>query len=127
MAEKTTFKFRIHYLYLTIILFIIEVFIALFIRDSFIRPYMGDVLVVILIYCFLKIFWNARPLTVGISVLLFSYCVEILQYFKIVELLGLQDNRIASIVIGSSFDWLDLAAYTVGIGLTLLVEMRLKR
>ena len=31
-------------------LFIVETLIALFVRDAFIRPYMGDVLVVILIY-----------------------------------------------------------------------------
>ena len=32
-------------------LFVVETLIALFVRDAFIRPYMGDVLVVILIYC----------------------------------------------------------------------------
>ena len=37
-------------------LFIVETLIALFVRDAFIRPYMGDVLVVILIYCFVRIF-----------------------------------------------------------------------
>lgn len=37
-------------------LFIVETLIALFLRDAFIRPYMGDVLVVILIYCFVRIF-----------------------------------------------------------------------
>lgn len=37
-------------------LFIVETLIALFVRDAFIRPYMGDVLVVILIYCFARIF-----------------------------------------------------------------------
>ena len=37
-------------------LFIVETLIALFVRDAFIRPYMGDILVVILIYCFVRIF-----------------------------------------------------------------------
>ena len=37
-----------------IIVFIIEAIIAVFIHDNFIRPYFGDVLVVVLIYCFIK-------------------------------------------------------------------------
>ena len=37
------------YFRLTVILFLIEVAIALFIKDRFIRPYLGDVLVVMLI------------------------------------------------------------------------------
>ena len=42
-------------------LFVVETLIALFVRDAFIRPYMGDVLVVILVYCFVRMFIT-RPL-----------------------------------------------------------------
>ena len=96
-------KFNKHYLFFTIALFLVELGIALYVNDNFIRPFGGDVLVVILIYCFLKIFWNGPPLKVALIVLAFSFVVEILQYFKVVELLGLQNNKVASIVIGTSF------------------------
>ncbi|MFT5385169.1 MAG: hypothetical protein ACI81W_002574, partial [Saprospiraceae bacterium] len=39
---------------MTAFLFLIEVGIAVFIQDRIIRPYIGDLLVVILIYCFIR-------------------------------------------------------------------------
>ena len=116
------FTFQKTYFTLTIVLFVVEVLIALFVNDSFIRPYVGDFLVVILIYCFLKSFWNAPAKTVAISVLLFSYLVELLQYFKIVKLLGLQYSHVANVIIGNSFAWNDMLAYTLGIMLVVSVE-----
>jgi hypothetical protein len=104
------------------LLFIIELVIALFVGDSIIRPYVGDYLVVILIYCAVRTFIKASPLKVSIGVLLFSYCVEILQYFNIVERLGLSNNQIAKTVIGYGFEWLDLLMYTLGIATVLLLE-----
>ena len=51
---------RIAYGIATFILLIIEVLIALFVHDAFIRPYIGDVLVVIVIYTFVRIFIQER-------------------------------------------------------------------
>ena len=116
-------KFRKGYFILVIILFAIEVLIALFMHDSIIRPYGGDFLVVILIYCFLKAFLNTPVLKTAIAVLVFSYTVEILQYFNIVNWLGLEKSRLARIIIGSSFEWIDLLAYTLGIAVVLIVEI----
>ena len=115
-------KFRYHYFIWAVILFFIEIFIALFIHDQVIRPHIGDFLVVILIYSLLKSFLNVSVWTTAILVLLFSYAVETLQYFKIVEMLGLQNFQFARIIIGTSFSWLDILAYTLGIGFVLLIE-----
>jgi len=116
------FRFQKNYFLLTLLLFLIEVLIAAYVHDAIIRPYVGDFLVVILLYCFVKSFWNGPTLVVAISVLLFSYTIEILQYFHWVNLLGLQHSRIATIVLGSSFEWIDLIAYTAGIATVLLIE-----
>ena len=116
--------FRFHKLYalLTILLFLVEVVIALFIRDRFIRPYVGDVLVVILIYCFVCSFVKI-PLWFGaIGVLLFAYTIELLQYFKFVEVIGFQNSHVAKVVLGNSFSWMDIVAYTVGIIIVVLLE-----
>ena len=115
-------SFNRFYLFATLLLFIVEVGIALFVKDKFIRPYVGDYLVVILIYCFLKTFWNERPLRVGIYVLLFSFLVEFGQHFQLVKLLGLNHSEVARIVIGTGFDWGDLIAYTLGVLTVLGVE-----
>lgn len=107
-------------------LFIVEALIALFVHDSIIRPYVGDVLVVILIYCFVRIFIPEKWRLMPFYVFLFAACVEALQYFDLVTLLGLSGNRLARVVLGSVFDWKDLACYAAGC-LLLVVWERKKR
>lgn len=117
-----TFSFNKNYFLATLLLFLIEVGIALFVRDRFIRPYFGDFLVVILLYCLLKSFWNGSPLKAGVYVLIFAFAVEIGQYFQLVKVLGLNHSELARTVIGTGFDWGDLVAYTLGILVVLVFE-----
>jgi len=116
------FTFNKIYFFLAILIFAIEIYIGMYVKDSFVRPYLGDFLVVILIYCFLKSFWKETPLKVALFVLIFSFVVEFLQYFNIVEALGLQENKLASIIIGTSFAYEDLLAYFLGIVTVLIIE-----
>jgi len=109
------FHFNRNYFILTILLFLIEIAIALYLHDTFIRPYFGDFLVVILLYCFLKSFLNLSVWIAAGLVLVFSFTIEIAQYFNMVEKLGLQDYKIATVVLGNSFAWMDLLAYVIGI------------
>ena len=48
--------FRLHrgYALAAVILFAIEVVIALYVRDRFVRPHLGDTLAVLLVYCGLR-------------------------------------------------------------------------
>ncbi len=114
--------FNRKYFFLTILIFIIEVLIALYLHDEIIRPYIGDVLVVILIYCFIKSFLKLPVLPLAIFVLLFSFSIEFLQYLNIVEKLGLQKSKLARTVIGTSFAWIDLVCYIAGIIIVLITE-----
>lgn len=114
--------FNLKYFILTVILFLVEVYIAIYVRDQFIRPFFGDFLVVILLYCFGKSFMKIEVIPLGIAVLLFSYLIEFLQYLKIVEILGLEGNTIARVVIGTTFQWGDILAYTLGILFVVIVE-----
>lgn len=116
------FKFNKTYFGLTILLFTIEVLIALYVRDRFIRPYAGDVLVVILIYCFLRSFLQLKSVIAAFYVLAFAFAIEIFQSLDIVEKLHLKNSKMASTVIGTSFDWMDILCYTVGIIIVLLAE-----
>jgi len=116
------FRFSKTYFLLAVLLFVIEVLIALYMHDRIIRPYIGDLLVVILLYCFVRAFVNISPVKIAIGVLLFSYLIEVLQYLKLVKLLGLQNSRIANVVFGNLFEWIDLVAYTVGIIIVLAIE-----
>lgn len=92
--------------------------------DSFIRPYAGDFLVVILIYCFIMAWLKTPVRPTALAVLLFAYAVEVLQYFKLVKHLGLQHSKLANIVIGNHFAWSDMIAYTLGILFVVIMERR---
>ncbi len=115
-------RHRRFYFIASIVLFAIEVLIALFVHDQFVRPYVGDYLVVILLYCCVRSFFSWPVTHVAIACLLFSYLIEMLQYFQLVELLHLQQYRWARVIIGTYFTWTDMVAYTLGIGTVLLAE-----
>ncbi|GAA0542721.1 uncharacterized protein DUF2809 [Chitinophaga japonensis] len=121
------FRFNPWYIGLTILLFLIEVLIARYVHDAFIRPYAGDFLVVILMYCFICSFVQAPVVPVALAVLAFSYLVETLQYFNLVKRLGLEHSRIANIVIGNHFSWADILAYTLGAGFIMLAAQLLRK
>src|SRR6185295_5230390 len=118
----SVFRFQKKYFFAAFLLFLVEVFIAVFIHDKFIRPYGGDFLVVVMIYCFLKSFWNEPVWVAAVSVLLFSYLVEVSQYFKLIIHLGLQNSKLATVILGRSFQWFDMLAYTLGIVLVFCLE-----
>ncbi|MBP6385715.1 MAG: DUF2809 domain-containing protein [Pseudarcicella sp.] len=119
-------KFNKLYFYLAVFLFAIEIIIAKFAHDRFIRPYVGDVLVVILIYCIIKSFLNTPILGTALSVLAFSFVVEGLQYLKILNILGLQHSKFATLIIGTTFAWNDIIAYIIGIIIVVLFEKKLR-
>lgn len=110
------------YIIAALILFVIEVLIERYAHDDFIRPYLGDFFVVILIYSVVMSVSNFKVMSVAIATLLFSYAIEIAQYAQVVSLLGLEDNKIARIIIGTSFSWWDVLMYTLGILFVLMVE-----
>ncbi len=99
-----------------VLLTAIEVLIALFINDSFIRPYLGDVIVVWVVFCFVQIFLcnKVGPYITAIGVFLFACIVEILQGIKIVELLGLGHIPFFRTLIGTQFDIKDILCYGAG-------------
>lgn len=111
-----------NYFIIAVFIFIIEVIIALYVNDSFIRPFLGDVLVVGLIYCAVMAATSYRVLPVAVGTLIFSYLVEIAQYLQIIDILGLRDYAWARIIIGTSFSWWDMLCYTIGFALILGIE-----
>ncbi|AQS93651.1 hypothetical protein BXQ17_06095 [Polaribacter sp. BM10] len=113
------------YLIIFLLILFIEVFIALFVRDQFIRPFIGDVLVTVLLFAFCRIFYNGNALKLALGVLIFSFTIEFLQYLKLIEILGLQNNKIAVTVLGATFDWLDLLAYLLGVLISYFIDKKL--
>lgn len=100
----------------------IEISIATFFKGNFIRHTIGDFFIVILLYLTVRMLTNISWIKAALSVLLFSYFVELLQWVNILELLGVQQNVATDLIIGSTFDWKDIFAYTMGISLVILLE-----
>ena len=107
-------KKRILYAVATLFLLLIEVIIALYVHDDFIRPYVGDVLVVIVIYTFIRIIVSEKCKLIPLFLFIFATGVELLQLANIVEILGVADNKFLKILIGSVFDIKDIVCYAVG-------------
>ena len=104
------------------VILIIEILIALFVRDSFIRPYGGDILVTILLCCFVRMIFMEKIPLLPLWVFLFAVTVEVLQYFDIVSILGLGGIKFFVVLIGNSFSVIDILCYAIGCVLFYLRE-----
>lgn len=107
-------KRRINYLIAFLLLLIIEILIALYIHDDFIRPYFGDILVVMVLYCFVRIFISNGARLMPLYIFIFAAVEELLQLLNLIKVLGLENNRVLSIMIGSTFDIKDIICYGIG-------------
>lgn len=108
------------------VLLIGEILIAIFLKSGFIRHTFGDYLVVILLYCFFKSFIEINSLVLGISILILAFIIELLQLINILEIFGLQDNSLIKLLLGSTFHFSDLLAYTLGIISILIIDYKLQ-
>lgn len=119
-------KLRITYIIIFILLLVADVFIGAFVNDSFIRPYMGDVLVVMLMCAFLRIFFMEKPKLLPLYTTIFAVSVEVLQYFDFVKFLGLEENKIISTALGRTFDIKDIICYIAG-GIVFFAAEQIRR
>lgn len=123
--EKALFSLKLNrYFWIFILLLVSEIAIAIFHFHRFIRGFVGDVLVIPLLYSFLKWLLKTDSKKLLYTVLVFAFFIEFLQLFPIIELLGLQ-YTIVAVILGTHFDVLDLAAYILGIISVLLIENKL--
>lgn len=109
------FQFSLKYLLISIFIFLVEVLIATKLKDIFfVRAYLGDVIVVILLYTLVKSFFRVNNEKLILGILIFSCFVEFAQYFNIAEKLGFRPGSLMYIVIGNSFSWIDILCYVAG-------------
>lgn len=116
-------RLRLHWpsLLLTLACFALEVFIALRVRDAFVRPYLGDVLVVVLMYLALKTVLRAPTAWLAGTTLAIACVIEALQALPLVDVLGIH-NRVLRVALGTTFSWADVLCYAVGAALVVAVE-----
>ena len=107
-------KRRIIYALLFLTALLSEILIALFVNDNFVRPYVGDMLVTVLICSFFRVFISKGAKLLPVYVFLFAAAVEVCQYFDIVKLFGLEGNRFFSVLLGRTFSFPDILCYAAG-------------
>jgi hypothetical protein len=125
--DMARFQFRGWYFLLSLLLLGVEIFIGVYMHDSIIRPYGGDFLVVIWLYCLIRSFWDLPVPLTAVLVLLFSYLVETSQYFHLADRLGFKGHSLMRVILGSYFTWTDILSYTLGILFVLGVEGVIRR
>lgn len=119
---KINFKFDYKSLLIAIFIFIVEVLIATKLKNIFfVRAYLGDVIVVMLMYYFIKAFFDFNSTKLIVGIFIFSCLMEFAQYFHFGELMGFKDNRIVMIMLGNSFSWLDILCYFAGCVILFLI------
>ena len=96
------------------VLLFIEIIIALFVHDAFVRPYIGDVLVTVLLCCLCRIIIPKGVSALPIYVFVFAALVELAQYVNVVKLLRLENNAFFSTIIGTTFSFVDILCYAAG-------------
>lgn len=94
--------------------FIALVVIALYVRDSFIRPTFGDVLVVVWLYYFLASLFSMPVNWLLSLVVLIAFAVELGQLLQVAVWLGIESSSPLAVILGATFDWKDLLAYSIG-------------
>jgi len=119
--------FRPFYALATALVFCVELYIGLYVHDQLIRPYIGDSLAVILVYLGLR---TVTPLNIRMALLaalVIAFAIEFGQYFHLIDRLGLHHNRIARLILGTTFDVGDLGCYVVGAAVMGAIEGAIKR
>lgn len=88
----------------------VEILIALFVHDNFVRPYLGDVLAVVCVYFLARVIFPEKPRYLSIFVTAFAFLVELVQLTPLSELLPSP----LSVIVGGTFDFKDLGCYLIG-------------
>ncbi|WP_183884556.1 DUF2809 domain-containing protein [Pedobacter cryoconitis] len=54
--------------------------------------------------------------------MLFSYLIEASQYFNLIHHLRMDNSKIAPLILGNSFSWIAMLAYTLGTGVIFMLQ-----
>ena len=104
---------RIYYLVLSAVLLGVEIYIGAF-THGWVRDSLGDILVIPLIYCLVRIFTVKLPRLMPVLMCCVGFAAETAQYFKLYEFLGFEKGSLGAIILGTGFSWSDMLCYAAG-------------
>ncbi len=108
------------------IILVLIIISGLFVRKiSFIPLFVGDMLWAMMVFVLLRlVFIHKKPLSIAILTLTFSFLIEISQLYHAEWIDQIRATTFGALVLGHGFLWSDIIAYTAGIGICLLIEIR---
>ena len=88
-----------------------------------VNMYLGDALWALMIYLYVAIIFKTLSIKrVAISSLLFCYLIELSQLYHAPWIDQIRNTRLGGLVLGFGFLWSDILAYTMGVGIGVLME-----
>ena len=121
MLKTIKLRFHVGYFLIASSLFLIEVLIAKYVT-GWVRSYLGDVLVIMLIYSAMMTVIELNKKLVVLLTLVLAFAIEFSQYIKLAELLSFEKGSVAYIVLGNTFSIEDLVCYVLGGFIILMIE-----
>ena len=118
-------KFNKIYFTLFLTLFLIEIFIAKY-ATGFIRHTIGDYLAVMLVYTFIKSIFKITIEKAVLITFIISFTIEFLQLCNLQHNFPKEYEKYLRIILGTSFSFGDLVAYTLGIVSIIIIEKVVK-
>lgn len=114
-----------------LLLFLIEICIGCF-ASGWLRSYGGDMLVLPLLYCLIRLFTKALPHTLPLCLFGLGCIMELLQRMDLAGILGFPEGSLPAVLIGTRADWMDVVSYGIGTmliyaGIFLLSAVRKQR
>ena len=92
--------------------------------SPFASKYGGDALWALLIFVgFGAIFPKGATLSIGLAAIGYSFATEFFQLVQTPGLESIRGTRLGHLVLGSSFNWPDLIAYTLGVAIGAALEI----
>ena len=117
---------RLAYLLVFLALTGVEVVIGVFFHDDFVRPYVGDALIVVVLWALVRCVAPRGLRWLPGAIFAFACAVEALQAIHLVDRLGITSPLLRTLM-GTSFAWGDILAYAVGCGLLWGLELLIRR
>ena len=88
-----------------------------------VNMYLGDALWALMIYLYVAIIFKTLSIKrVAISSLLFCYLIELSQLYHAPWIDQIRNTRLGGLILGFGFLWSDILAYTMGVGIGVLME-----
>lgn len=125
-ATQNQKRARLIYAAVFAVLFAVEIIIGLYVHDQFVRPYIGDMLVVVLLWALVRMIIPFRAIWLSGAIYVFAVLVELSQMIPLVDFLEIE-NRLIRVLMGTSFAVGDLFAYAAGCIVTAIVDIAVFR